>query len=708
MWRVRRDRQKPYRRTNVWNKEVDWAWFKTHSAVCMGVLAFFLPVWITFVTFYASAIYPFGEDTFARIDLFLQYIPFFTEYTRQLKAGQGIAYTWNLGMGSNMLELYGYYLSSPFYWLGALIPEQYHVEFVSWLVLPKMGLCGLFSYIFLCTRPGRMYPDAAGGALSESAAALFFSLGYALSGYLAAYNWNVMWIESVALLPLILMGLEKLVVERKPLLYCLALATSIWCNFYLSILICIFLVLYFICLFIEHRKIGILLDFILYSLLAGGIAAALLLPEICALFGAEISGGVKEERIGSYFTVLDTFARHCVFVAPELSGGTDTDYWPNVYCGVCAFLGMPLYAVNGRIPLRKRMIMLALWGFLLMSFQTPILDLVWHVMNYPHGLPAREAFLYIMLVLMLCQEGILRMDFSDMRQGRKIFLVYLAVLAGLLYFEKCMIREEVSAGAVWCSILFVTMYAVLLYLLFTRQRARIRVILVTVAILVMTLEVHSNTQVTSVIAKDREDYFANIEEYQTLYRRSRERDPEFYRLEVLGSRLATDNVRAGIPTVSSYSSTTNALETNFLTRLGLHGGKHFHTFSGGSTAFTTSLLNIKYMLCNNSSFQNRLYTEVDQQDGTVLLQNRYVLPFGYVAPTGWDFDAEGAETGIDVQNALCTELGVQEPLFILCGADASDESVSFTADEDGIYYGVLVDGEIFYNMTMAGYLRQQI
>lgn len=84
--------------------------------------------------------------------------------------------------------------------------------------------------------------------------ALVFSTAYALSGFVAAYSWDIMWMDCILLFPLIMVGLEKLVREQKPGLYFVTLALSVFANYYISIMICIFLVFYFILLFLRRKE----------------------------------------------------------------------------------------------------------------------------------------------------------------------------------------------------------------------------------------------------------------------------------------------------------------------------------------------------------------------------------------------------------------------------------------------------------------------
>ena len=116
------------------------------------------------------------------------------------------------------------------------------MEFQTYFMVLKIGLCGLtFTYYI------RKHFQ------TESWIVLCFSLFYALSGFMAAYNWNVMWLDVIVLAPLVILGLERLVIEGKCKLYCIALGLSILSNYYLSIMLCIFLTLYFIVLLIAKN-----------------------------------------------------------------------------------------------------------------------------------------------------------------------------------------------------------------------------------------------------------------------------------------------------------------------------------------------------------------------------------------------------------------------------------------------------------------------
>lgn len=89
---------------------------------------------------------------------------------------------------------------------------------------------------------------------------------------MAAYSWNIMWLDCIVIFPLIMLALEHLVKEGKGMAYCLLLGFSILSNYYISIMTCMFLVFYMIALLILEQEmtlekfVGRLFQFAGYSL----------------------------------------------------------------------------------------------------------------------------------------------------------------------------------------------------------------------------------------------------------------------------------------------------------------------------------------------------------------------------------------------------------------------------------------------------------
>lgn len=645
------------------------------------ILSFVLPVVIMLSIFIAKGIYPFGDRSFLYSDMYHQYMPFFSEFLESVKAGEGLSYSWHVGIGSNFLALYVYYLASPLHFLAFLIPAGYLMEFMSYLVIVKIGLCGLTFFLYV-----KNHFQCRDGNI------LFFSCFYALSGFMAAYNWNIMWLDCVVLFPLIIWGLERLVKEGRCGMYCITLGLSILTNYYISIMICIFLVLYFVGLLVtEKRSFRIIGNFALYSLLAGGMAAVLLVPEVCAILETDFGDPDFPKKLESYFSLLDEIARHCLCVTTERG----LEHWPNIYCGVAVFMLLPMYALNQKISIRRRFVNLAMAGFLLLSFSTNVLDFMWHGMNYPDSLPARQSFIYIFLVLVMCFEAYRNVDEIDKKQ---ILYGYLAAVVFLLWSEKFVESEDFSIGIEILTLVFVTVYAVILYLYRTREGERYRRILGLVTLVAVVTECTINTVNTSVGTTSRSAYLDSLSDYQALYEWTQEREAEasgedktgtaFYRVEKFTRKTKNDATLAGYPSASLFSSTLNSRVMDLYTRLGMRHSKVYYSFDG-ATAFTSALLNVSYMFGDSDKYETELYELLQKSGEVYLYESRARLPFGYVAPTGYDLPEGYANNGLRLQNAMIEELGIEGELFSAVPSEDKGDDVVFTAEESGIYYALL-------------------
>ncbi len=645
------------------------------------IMAWAIPVGIMLMLFWVNGIFPFGNRSFLFSDMYHQYMPFFSEFVDKVRSGQSLNYSWNVGAGSNFLALYVYYLASPLNWLAFLFPTKYLMEFMSYLVVARIGLCGSSFCYYL-----RKHFD------TKSMSTVLFSVFYALSGYMAAYNWNIMWLDCVILLPLILWGLECLVQEGRPVLYCITLTLSILSNFYISIMVCIFLVLYFLTLLLSQerykRPIG---QFTLYSLLAGGMAAVVLLPMACAIYATDFGAMDFPKEVTSYFPILDELARHQLSVTTERG----LEHWPNIYCGVAILLLVPLFALEERIPVKRRFFMLGLAGVMLLSFSTNILDYIWHGLNYPNSLPARQSFLYIFLVLVMSYEAFL---YIQQVEKKRLVQVSMLVIGFLLFCEKFVNHEEFTTGVEVLSMVFVIIYAVLLYYYRHHTEKDWQLALGVVAFMVVLVEAGLNTYNTSIGTVDRTKYLEATGDYESLYEYAQRRTEGFFRVEKFQRTTKNDGALVGYPTATVFSSTLNSKVADFYETYGMRHSKVYYCFDG-ATPLMASLLNVRYMFGNTEDLvkneacltEQRLYTPVLESGDITLYEYRYALPFGYVLPSEMTTLVDSLEDldPLMAQNEIAYALGSEEPLFSRVEVERSGEDMVFTATEDAYYYMVV-------------------
>ena len=715
--------------------------------------AFLLPVLVMLIIFAVQNIFPFGDRSFLNIDMYHQYFPFLTEFYHKVKNGESLFYSWNTGIGSNFLALYVYYLATPTNWLALLCPEQYLMEFISYMVIIKIGLCG-FSFTYYIRNHFK----------NNSPIILCFATMYALSGYMAAYNWNVMWLDCIVLAPVIIWGLEKLVNEGISRLYCLTLALAILSNYYICIMICIFLVLYFFVLLIGRNPIAedtsrpitfpvlcrirsfygkAIVRFGIYSLLAGGMSAILLLPEIAALRFTEFTAFNFPDEVKTYFSVIDMLARHCFNVEIE----TGLGHWPNIYCGVAVFLLLPLYIMQKKIPIREKAAKLILLAFILISFSTNTLNFIWHGLNYPDSLPARQSFLYIFLVLIMCFEAFL---YIREQSRTEVMNVFLSILFFILLLEKLITDDAFTGVSFLVTGIFLICYGALIHMY--RSQEKMAKQLAIIAIVLVITETGLNTYLTSCSTVSRTTYLSNYDSYQELTSRTMEEEDDFFRFEKFARRTQNDAMLIGFPAGSYFSSVSNALVKDFYEKYGMKSSKVYYCYDG-ATPVTAALLANRYMLYTLDRGYDNLFELAETEGKLYMYRNNYSLPLGYMVAeaqvsstdmesitahhnaltqdttvtstnnsTSVEEDAfeelftsadeiedslhDGADYNksinpLERQNELVHQLGVNSNVFIPVTVDQSGDSATITVQSSGHFYAYTRNTKID-TIKMAG------
>lgn len=666
-----------------------------------GLLAaFFVPVIIMIIIFIQRGIFPFGEESFLRTDMYHQYAPFFSEFQYKLRNGGSLLYSWDVGMGVNFAALYAYYLASPFNWFLILCPKAYIIEFMSYMIVLKIGLSGL-SFAWYLKKHCR----------SNSAGVGFFGIFYALSGYMAAYSWNIMWLDCIILFPLIVMGLERLVKKESGFLYCVTLGLSILSNYYISIMTCIFMVLYFAALLILEKPgpvkkyVMACVRFGIYSLLSGALAAFVLLPEVYVL-KTTASGDINfPKTLSSYFPIFDMIARHIGNVETEIG----LDHWPNIYCGVAVLMFFLLYLACKKISLREKAVYCGMLLIFFASFSVNALNFMWHGFHYPNSLPCRQSFIYIFLMLFMCFRAFMHLKTIPRRH---VAMAYWGSICFVILAEKLVEQEHFHFSVYYVAILFLSMYAGLIYL-YRRKRRELAVFL---ALAVVSIEAAVNTTVTSVTTTSREAYTRDNQDVISLVE-GLQPARDFYRIEKKTRKTKNDGAWMNFPSVSLFSSTANADLTKFFKRLGCEASTNAYSITG-STPFVDSLLSVKYALYSEPVSGTDLVRNVAESGSTYLCENLYALPLGFVMPSDVEDNWQYAmDNPAEVQNDLCLILG-SDDVLVSVDRETSGATCRFTADMTGEYYvfvqnkrvkGVkaeLPTGQKTFNNTDRGYLLE--
>ena len=163
------------------------------------LLAFLLPLFGLFAVMAVRGFIPFGKTSMLYSDMYHQYYPFFVAFRRALLSGESLLHSWNVGMGMNYLGLISYYLASPLNLLTVLLPEDFLLEYFSLLMPIKLAFAGMFFAIFLKSLFKK-----------DDFSIVLFGCFYALCAWALGYHWNIMWLDTFALLPLVSLGTVSL------------------------------------------------------------------------------------------------------------------------------------------------------------------------------------------------------------------------------------------------------------------------------------------------------------------------------------------------------------------------------------------------------------------------------------------------------------------------------------------------------------------
>ncbi len=594
-----------------------------------ALAAFFLPILIVVSAFAVTGIYPFGSNQIAVIDMYHQYVPFLSELQYKLQHGDSLFYTWNGAGGSNFWNLIAYYGASPLNLLLVLFPASLIMEGVTSILLIKIGLAGSFTFLFL--RYIR----------SSSWIAVGFSTMYALCSYVLGYYWCIMWMDAVMLFPLIMLGLCRLIDEGRFALYTVSLALTVFCNYYIAIMVCIFIFFYYPVFYFTRVREGGRSKCLKTaglaagsSLLGAAMAAVMLLPAYISMQSTYYISASPPEDWYFYYYPIEIFNQ----LLPE-THLTFREGLPNLYSGMLVVMLLAVYIMCDRISLREKVLNGVFLVFIFFSLNTNVLNFMWHGMHFPNQLPYRYTFMVSFLLIAMAYRAFSYIDHISIRRITAILAV------GLSYYlivQKLLADKLDSPTAFfYIGVLLLTAYSVILFLYKSRRITARGLTILTVLLISAEMCWSTCSSFEKVGNTSREDYFSNGTDIMKLTEEVKERD--FARIEI----DKADNIN--LPALyhfrglSQFSSSINADVTALMERIGLEGSPNRNRFSYNETnPVTNAMLNVKYIISKNQPLKDKDFRLVDSEGNTGLYENKYPLSIGYMTShtiRTWKFDS---------------------------------------------------------------------
>jgi uncharacterized membrane protein YfhO len=614
-------------------------------------LAFLIPAVSIILVMLVSQYAPFGKYSVLYSDMYHQYYPFFVSYRRALLSGESLLYAWDVGMGMDYLGLLSYYLGSPLNLLSVLVPESWLLSFFSLLIPIKLGFAGMFFSIFL----KKIFKK------NDISISVFSAL-YALCAWALGYQWNIMWLDTFALLPLVVLGTISLLKSRKFVLYTVTLFLSVLSNYYIGLFTCIFVFLVFVCYEIcrwqgFHKFFADLCRIAVFSALAIGMTAVLSLPTLAALqttqssinkfpHGFRLNIADKNTWLG----LLDAMRQ----VAGNMNGGivpTFKEGLPNLYCGIGTNIFAVLFLTSKQVRRRDKVCSVLMLTFLNLSFIVRQLDYIWHGFHFTNMIPYRFSFLYSFVMLYMAYKAyVLRFRFE-------LWQIITACIAAI---GICLCSESLSDPIylTYNGLFLILHIAALIFMQrFThaneadeeQNRISTRKVSSWVLLGVMALEIimctinfglnFSGTNVSN-YPKGKKDT-ATVIQYMKQYE-----DSLFYRAETTHSQTLNDGALNNYNGISAFTSSANVRVTAFMKALGYGAKNTYNRYCFEESSPVSNLfLDLKYMIERDDHVEeNPYFTDICSTGNVHLLENNAHLPLGFLANSqiiNVDFTSDG-------------------------------------------------------------------
>ncbi|MGX6978386.1 YfhO family protein [Vagococcus elongatus] len=565
--------------------------------------AFLLPVVVMVISLLTVGVYPGSDISIMASDSFSQFSNFHASFHNVLTGKQSIFYTWNASLGLNYLALISYYLGGVFTPLVALVPNQFMPDTLYFLTLLKFGFSGLSFWIF---------------SRNTYKVAPIFHVGmstiYALMAFSVVHSELVMWQDTFVWLPLILLGIHRLMDSRNPRLLFISYFILFVSNFYFGFMVGVFSLLYYFArLLTDWKKYkNSLPHYFLTSFLAGFASMIIILPTLLDLRanGETLTEITKWKTPDSSW--FDLIVKNMVGVYDTTKYGSI----PFIYIGLLPLIFCTFYFISRKIPGKNKLLFGGILALLIASFYLEPLNLFWHGFHAPNMFLFRYSFLLSVLVIVLAGYALEVFRRED-------FLLLASIIIGwsLLFIAAFSFKAPADYSYVTVSHLAITVGLLMGYLIlsvlydymtgkhrFSKNSKRFFTLIVS-AFVFAEVTINSIQLVQGILDDwnypSRSLYTEPYKDYKNAVDTVKNKDDdEFYRMENLTPVSSNDAFNYGFSGVSMFSSIRNRNTSNFLNTLGFRSrGTNLNIRYSNNTLIMDSLLGIRYNQTKNNLFK---------------------------------------------------------------------------------------------------------
>lgn len=568
---------------------------------------------------------PFGGISNAWEDADIQYLDFFSYYRDVLTGKNSIRYSMTNSLGNNNIGLFSYYLASPWNLLILCFPQSQFQTFFSLLVALKLAFASFTACYYLQSR----FTDKIQPLL-----ACLLACGYGMMQYNLAQASNIMWLDGVSMLPLMLLGVYKLVNQKKIHPLAIATACAILFNWYtagINCIWCCFVLLIEYALVMCERKFA--WSEAVWTVIRYGIAMLLGICMSAVLFFPTILN-LRKGKGGSlnfsFFT--DVISGNPFSVIRDYTiGGTSNEWYVSLFAGSLILLGcLSFFFHRGYTRKQKVVIGCGILFSWMIYFLRP-LELIFSLFKEATSYQYRYSYVSISFLMFVAGLAFAKKE--------KVSYLRLAIGYTIVYVAISIVFPRYPAGQMG-----ITLGILFLIAVFLRQTAQSGgrkqkiwfALLMLISMSELTLNAASLVRVYSLDSVST--YVPYVTALDTQLDALRDMDEGTYRISQTSRRghVAHLNESMGYNYWGNtgYTSCPDNRQLVFLHRLGYKADGDCMNIVANSILTADSLLGVKYVIANQQ-YPGLLPVEhLPQANGKAVYENPYCLPFACIYTEG--------------------------------------------------------------------------
>lgn len=595
-------------------------------------MSFLLPALIMTAYFASRHMAPFGNSTLLTVDLGQQYIDFFSAFKTIITQDPSqLFYSFSKGLGGETFGDWAYYLFSPLNIILLAFDNVHLPAGILLLTVLKYGLTG-WSFAFALHK---MHWQR-GWALPV------FGTTYAFMGWFVANQFNLLWLDAAILLPLIILGLEQMLLGKSPWRFVLPLTAIMAINYYMAYMIGLFLVCYMFWRITWEPygwrlRLKMLAKFAFGSIISVGLSCFTWLPTAYTLMNSK-----SQYMLDDLHWKFDYFAPD---ILGKLFGGTfNFDQMPtglpNIFLGSLPFILLWFFITSRSVRWQVQIMTVLITSFLIVSMMYGPLNLMWHGFQFPVWYPYRFSFVFCFWILWLGASVWHPSLTLSWLQSLSLLIIAGASVVYLYYrLPKLNFLDQNQLIIGSCFFLL------LLLMMTLENHNRYWQILLGITVIA---EVTCGT----VLTLNNFSYLSNTE-YQTYIRNLNDiteplKQPQkhtFFRVGQSFARTKGDPFQGQYNGASTFSSALEYQQSRYMALIGQPEGDNYIDYNGG-TLVSDSMLSMKYMLESNNQEPSRpgtpanttifsrpdtqgIYTIEKTNPLTMLTKNPHVLPVAF-------------------------------------------------------------------------------